>query len=110
MADKFTWCARNSSQAQSTASVRRAQFGDGYAQSSANGINSVRRTWTLEFVYKESDMALIIAFLNSHVGKSFEWDEPFFGTSLFYCDEYDYSDQGAGVYSLSATFEQTFQP
>ena len=110
MADKFTWCVRNTSQATVTGSVRRAQFGDGYAQSSANGINPVSRSWAVELVHNQSDTASIISFLDSHIGKSFEWSHPFIGLSLFYCDEYSYTEQGGGIYSISATFEQTFQP
>lgn len=110
MADRFTWCATRQSSAQANIKVKRAQFGDGYAQSSADGLNSVRRTWDMTFIGKKSKMADIISFLDSHSGKSFIWNDPFYGDAFFYCDEYRYNNNGSTVYTVTATFEQTFQP
>lgn len=110
MADLFTWCATNSTSGESNASVRRAQFGDGYAQSSADGINPNRRSWNVTFTGISSRTTEIVQFLDSHVGESFLWDSPIYGEALFYCDTYALSPNGNGVWTISATFEQTYQP
>lgn len=110
MADLFTWCATTSTTGESVGSVRRAQFGDGYAQSSANGINPNRRSWSVTFVGITSRTTEIIQFLDSHVGKSFLWDSPIYGNALFYCDTYSLAANGNGVWTITATFEQTYQP
>lgn len=110
MADRFTWCANKTSTGQSNASIRRAQFGDGYAQSSANGLNSIRRTWNVEFIGSKARIQEIINFLDSHAGKSFIWETPFFGDGYFYCDTYNPSANGQRLWSVTATFEQTYQP
>ena len=110
MVDVFTWCATNSSSGDSNASVRHAQFGDGYAQSSANGINPNRRTWNLAFTGDNSRTLEIVSFLDSHVGKSFLWDSPIYGEKNFYCDTYAINPNGNNIWTITATFEQTYQP
>lgn len=110
MADRFTWCANKTSTGQSNAVVRRAQFGDGYAQSSANGINPISRNWSVEFIGQKSRIQEIVNFLDSHIGKSFVWETPFFGDAYFYCDSYKPTPNGYRLWSLTATFEQTYQP
>jgi len=110
MADRFTWCATKQSTGTSTASVRRAQFGDGYAQSSADGINPVSRSWNVEFVGNKQRTQEIISFLDAHVGQSFIWDVPFFGDGYFYCDTYSPAPNGQRLWTVTATFEQTYQP
>lgn len=110
MADVFTWCATTSSSGESNGSVRRAQFGDGYTQSSADGINPNRRSWSLGFTGVRTRTMEIISFLDSHVGKSFLWDSPLYGVNFFYCDTYSINHNGNDVWTLTATFEQTYQP
>lgn len=110
MADRFTWCPTKQSSGEVNGVVRRAQFGDGYAQSSASGINPILRRWTVEFVGTKVKIQEIVNFLDSHVGTSFVWDAPFFGDGYFYCDTYSPSPNGFRLYTLTATFEQTYQP
>lgn len=110
MADRFTWCATKQSTGKATGSVKRAQFGDGYSQSSANGINPISRVWNVEFVGDKDRAQQIINFLDSHVGKSFIWEVPFFGDAYFHCDEYNPSPNGNRLWTITATFEQTYQP
>lgn len=110
MADRFTWCATKQSRGTVTGSVRRAQFGDGYAQSSADGINPISSSWNVEFVGRKDRIKEISDFLRSHVGKSFIWDEPLVGDGFFYCDTFNPSPNGSRLYTLTATFEQTYQP
>ncbi len=110
MADRFTWCATKQSSGQVTSSIKRAQFGDGYSQSAADGINPIKRTWNVEFVGNKQRSQEIVNFLDSHVGKSFIWEVPFFGDAYFYCDTYNPSPNGNRLWTITATFEQTYQP
>lgn len=110
MADRFTWCATKQSTGAVSGSVRRTQFGDGYAQSAADGINPISSSWNVEFVARKDRIKEISDFLRSHVGKSFIWDEPLVGDGYFYCDTFNPSPNGSRLYTLTATFEQTYQP
>ncbi|WP_329770470.1 phage tail protein [Stenotrophomonas maltophilia] len=109
MTDTFHWQATSQSSGSATASVRRAKFGDGYSQQVAEGINSVSRKYQVSFVASKAVIAEIVAFLDTHVGASFLWAGPW-GTGLYYCDTYTDSHLGGLTYSVTATFEQTFQP
>ena len=109
MTDTFSWVPTSTSRATSTGLVRRAQFGDGYAQSIADGINPMSRAYDLTFTGSSALISQIAAFLDAHVGVSFFFAHPIHGTGLYYCDSY--SDSGEGLtYTLTATFQQTFQP
>ena len=110
MADRFTWCPTNQSRGTVTGSVRRAQFGDGYAQSSADGINPISSSWNVEFVGTKERIQEINNFLRSHVGKSFIWDEPLVGDGYFLCKDFNPTPNGNRLWTITATFEQTYQP
>ena len=109
MTDTFIWKATSQSSGSASASVKRAKFGDGYAQSAADGINAVSRQYQLSFIATKVVIAEIIAFLDAHAGSSFMWNGPW-GTGLYFCDTYTDSHLGGLIYSVTATFEQTFQP
>jgi phage-related protein len=90
--------------------VRELQFGDGYMQSVADGINNKTQTWPLSFEGGMTDIQPIIDFLDRHKGyKSFFWTPP--GTStplLFRATKASLTSKGAGVYGLSVEFKQVF--
>ncbi len=109
MTDTFRWRATSQSSGSATASVRRAKFGDGYSQQVAEGINSVSWKYQLSFVATKAVIAEIVAFLDAHAGASFLWSGPW-ETGLYCCDTYTDSHLGGLTYSVTATFEQTFQP
>ncbi|HYG07650.1 MAG TPA: phage tail protein [Stenotrophomonas sp.] len=110
MTDTFTWRATTQSSGTATGKVSRANFGDGYSQSSADGINSVSRSWQVSFTDRESVVQAIADFLHAHVGRSFLWKPPLAAQGYYWCDAHSVSDNGRGVYTLTATFQQTFQP
>lgn len=110
MADRFTWCPTKQSSGQVTGSVLRSQFGDGYSQIAANGINPNSSVWTLEFVGKKDWIRQISSFLRSHVGKTFIWDEPLVGDGYFSCETFNPSPNGNVLWKITATFEQVYQP
>lgn len=110
MADRFTWRPVRQSSPSYDGSVRRAQFGDGYAQSSADGINPISGQWDMQFIGQKKEMQALMEFLRVHIGRSFIWNDPLVGDCFFYCDSFKPVNNGAKVYTVTAIFQQTFQP
>lgn len=110
MAEVFTWAVRTEASGNVTLAVRGAQFGDGYRQTSADGINPKRQSWNISRVGKEELITQIIAFLDAHAGRSFLWTPPLSVQGYYQCAAYNPVAHGGGNYTLSATFEQHFQP
>ena len=110
MADTFIWSATSSSRGTRTAKVNKAQFGDGYTQSAADGINSVSSAFAVTFMTDRQAEALAIdQFLGSHCGLSFSWSDPLRGAGLYQCETWDVQKNGH-MWTINATFQQTFQP
>ncbi|ANN78909.1 phage tail protein [Bordetella flabilis] len=87
-----------------------AQFGDGYKQDAADGINAKVQTWPIQCVgLTRSEANLIVAFFDRHAGyKAFQWTPPIGGPGLYKVVGYSPSPVGGGVYTISATFQQAF--
>lgn len=107
----FTWSPLLDSTSGTTEyRVRTASFGDGYRQEVADGINSYRDTWSLEFRDSSEVLTQIKAFLDRHLGyKAFTWTPPLGEPSLFKVKSRGLKPLGNGVYSITATFEQEHQ-
>ncbi|CAG9177767.1 phage tail protein [Cupriavidus pampae] len=110
--ETFAWKAAGPSvQGDTTLRVRAAQFGDGYKQVAADGINNKVQTWPMKFVGTEARIAEIIAFVDRHAGfRSFYWTPPLGVQGLYRVPKYTPAVEAGGVYSFSATFEQAFAP
>lgn len=92
--------------------VVRTQFGDGYSQRAADGINSLRETWKLSWAnLTNTEEQTINAFLTARKGvEAFLWkspDEPG-DPKLWSCQEWGRTPQDAGVQNFEATFIQEF--
>lgn len=111
MPDTFGWVPTvEGLSGTATLKVRKAQFGDGYRQTSADGINSRSSTFNLQFKKDATTMAAILAFLDAHAGVSFYWSPLLRGPLLFTCETYGEPTKDGDIYTLTATFEQTFAP
>ncbi|KAF1016174.1 MAG: hypothetical protein GAK31_01663 [Stenotrophomonas maltophilia] len=109
MADTFTWVPTSTGGSTIKDSVKRAQFGDGYRQTAADGINPRARSYSLTFTGPKAQIDQIIAFLDAHVGRSFLWQSPR-GLLMFECTAQGEPFPTGLTHSLTATFEQAFQP
>lgn len=98
---------------QSTAPrVRRVQFGDGYQQRVADGINTRQETWNLAFngltdtVASEIDTFLV----DRNAVEAFDWTTPDGRAIKVVCDEWsrDYSEPD--VNTITATFRRVYEP
>lgn len=93
--------------------ILRADFGDGYSQPVRDGLNHVRKTIALKWdVLTAGQAAQINAFLEERGGT-----EPFLYTPArtttpikFTCDEWQETQNAAGLSSFTATFKQSFNP
>ena len=113
MADVFTYCAVPDPTGTITLRVRKAQFGDGYVQSVADGLHNKVRQWPLTFRGTASTMGAIAAFIDAHAGAtSFLWTPPAPNDAQgsFTCEGYTIQANGANVYTLTATFQEVFHP
>jgi phage-related protein len=111
MADTFNYCAVPDPTGAITLRVRKAQFGDGYVQSVADGIHNKVRSWPLTFRGPAATIQAIAAFLDAHTGAvSFLWTPPAPSDTqgYFTCDSYTVQANGASVYTLTATFQEVF--
>lgn len=111
MADTFSFCAVPDPTGAVTLRVRKAQFGDGYVQSVADGLNTKVQQWPLTFRGSSALIGQIASFLDAHTGAtSFLWTPPAPNASQGYytCDTYTMQANGADVYTLSATFNEVF--
>ncbi len=111
MAEVFSWCVRTEITGTGEFSVREARFGDGYRQTTSEGLNNESQQWPISLVGREDKVGPALAFLRARRGAvAFLWTPPLGEQGLYLCRNYTLVPHGAGVYTLSATFEQTFQP
>ena len=109
--ETFSWKPDKSPAGTYSYRTRKAQFGDGYAQVVGDGINAEAQSWPLTFIGFKADMQAIRDFLRQHGGaKAFLWTPPAGALGLYRCASFGITPVGANLYSLSATFEQAFQP
>ncbi|BCM12235.1 phage tail protein [Ralstonia solanacearum] len=105
----FTWSPLIEPTGETKFSTRAAQFGDGYSQVVANGINNKADTWPLSFAGNSTYLAPIKAFLDGLFGvRSFLWTPPLRTQGLFRAGSYTVSPKGGDVYQLDVTFTEVF--
>ncbi len=109
MTDTFTWKPTSTGGGTIKDVVHRVQFGDGYRQVAPDGINPRSRNYQLTFTGSKATIDQIVAFLDAHVGRSFLWQSPR-GLLLFECTAQGEPFPNGLTHSVTATFEQTFQP
>lgn len=111
MTTTFTWDCDAEPTGSVTLRVLTAQFGDGYKQQAADGINNKSQSWPLVFTGTSARIKPIRDFLDGLGGyKAFFWTPPL-GTQGYYkAAAYNTQHRGGDVWTLSVTFEQSFQP
>lgn len=110
MVDTFTWLPDKAVSGKLTQRTRSAQFGAGYEQSAGDGLNTETQSWDLTFTGPKARIIAIRNFLRAQQGyKSFLWSSPLDGLLYFKCAAYNPSALGGDAWSLTATFDQSFQ-
>lgn len=112
--EAFPWSVQAAGQptTKSKDTIRKAQFGDGYAQVSGSGLNDETLTFEYTFTGRPDTGLLIYAFLRRHKTKSFSFQPPFGDLTLWrvQADSLQKLVKGKTVMSITATFEQAFAP
>lgn len=107
----FTWSPSYSAQKAHRPRVLLAQFGDGYEQRVADGINTNPEMWDVQFATRRDDEAdQIDNFLKSRGGvEAFDWVTPFGLSGKFVCRDWQRTKTGPLLSTISAKFEQVFE-
>ncbi len=103
----FTWITPNA-KLKEQPRVLTAQFGDGYSQESADGLNALLQVWTLKFddIYAH-DARAIRDFLVARKGvEKFQYRSQLGETIAVKCREWDIEPAKKGRLTVTATFEQ----
>tara|TARA_R100000781_G_scaffold26209_1_gene19307 strand:- start:561 stop:905 length:345 start_codon:yes stop_codon:yes gene_type:complete len=94
--------------------LRRTRFNDGYEQRISFGIHQNPKKWSLSWQnITEADSDTIETFLDARGadGASFDWTPPNEPTSYkFICGAWDKQMNYAGRATISAEFQQVFEP
>lgn len=108
----FIWTPDQGARRTVKAKTFKASFGDGYAQRTADGINSLMESWSLNFsIRTRTEVVAITAFLAAAKGVyNFTWVTPTGDTKRFTCEAWDDVYGHDGDCSVSATFMQDFAP
>jgi phage-related protein len=111
MTTTFTWQHDAKPTGTTTLRVLTAQFGDGYKQTAADGLNNKVQSWPLTFTGTSAKLTPIRDFLDARGGyQSFLWTPPLGTQALFKSATYAMRHLGGDAYEISTTFEQSFQP
>lgn len=107
----FTFSPSYSSAAKVKVRIKKTQFGDGYMQRGADGINAVKRDWALGFNNISDTLANDIeSFLAANVAANISWTPPGYPSALKYiCTEWSRTYGGFNNNSISFVFEQVFE-
>lgn len=109
MADEFTWCPYVEPTGTSAFRVRSAQFGSGYKQVAGDGLNVESQSWPLTFKGNEAYANEVLGFLRARAGHiSFTWTPPLGAQARWTCETFTATPLGAGMYTVTATFDQYF--
>lgn len=112
MTDLFAWTPSYTPQMTRKPRVLAAQFGDGYAQRVADGINAVDVSWSLTFSARDqNEAAAFVTFLDAHGGHvPFRWVDPNGLLATWICADYGTARTSPRLYGMTATFTRDFAP
>ena|SRR5690242_20031765 len=88
-----------------------AQFGDGYEQRAADGINTNPQVWDLTFAERSTSEAdTITDFLEARGGtEAFDWTNPEGDAGKYVCKTWGRDITGPARFVVTAVFEQRFE-
>lgn len=90
--------------------VLKANFGGGYTQRSADGINTIQRDISVEFIGSDTDIDTYVAFFEARNGhEAFEWTPPDESSELKWtCEVWQVRGESENTSRLTATFHKEF--
>lgn len=109
MVKTFKWRIERSVTPTLEYKVITSQFGDGYAQTSSDGINNLNESWSITTNAQTRDAKEIKAFFDEHKGvKSFLWTPPLGDLGLYTCADPSYVPQSTQLYVITGTFVRSY--
>ena len=95
-----------------TPRVREVNFGDGYTQSAADGLNPIRRTYRAVFAARaNAEIDAIRTFLRARAGhEPFRFAPPGGAAAKWRCGDWSIERVSATHATLTATFVEDFTP
>lgn len=113
MTDTFTWPVHASAAGGSDFNLAQVDFGDGYSQVAALGLNPEKNKWDVTISGFRDDLIGVgkpLTFIRDHIGQSFYWTPPLGDEGYYICKGVRPKDEGSGYFTLNMTFEETFAP
>lgn len=109
--ETFTWRVTTDSSGGGEFKVASSEFGDGYTQDAALGLNNDKQDWSVLFFGQRAAIDAVLAFVRAHRGATpFLWTPPLGVQGTYQCTGYRINPLGGVQYSLSLTFKQVFRP
>lgn len=109
MAETFTWKLERDIAPTIKYKVIEAQFGDGYKQTSSDGINNTDESWSIKTHATTRVAKEIKAFFDRHKGvTSFYWTPPLGDLGLYTCDDPNYVPLSTQLYTITGTFVRSY--
>lgn len=109
--ETFTWIVHVGTGVETRFSVLTAQFGNGYKQTTPEGLNNAVDTWNISMTGLKTELLPAYNFIKNHKGAvSFEWVTPLGDTVWVRALDPAMMSLGGDAYRMTATFEQSFQP
>jgi phage-related protein len=95
-----------------TPTVRVSQFGDGYEQRQASGLNSQRKNWDLKFSLRsDTEAGVIEAFLVARGAvESFDWTDINGVSGKYVCMSWQRTKERFNLNTITCKFNQVFEP
>jgi phage-related protein len=105
----FTWQPAPGASQPVKPSVRTSPFGDGYQQRVPDGINTIKRAWSLRFTRVTADIDAIENFLKARAGaEAFDWMPPAGAAGKWLCPEWARNAADRDAQEITATFTEIF--
>lgn len=109
MIPTFKWNVERDLDIQIEFRVIETQFGDGYVQTAADGINTKNEQYSMRVNAYEAQAKQIMNFFNELEGyRSFFWTPPLGEIGLYRCKDPKPTPQGGGLYTITGTFIKSF--
>lgn len=109
--ETLQWSPISGSESEINYRITTAQFGDGYAQNVADGLNNRVESWPLTFIEQKPAAEQLMVFLDRHGGyKPFLWQPPLGRNTLWTARSPKVKPLGAGLYQITVTLQQAFHP
>ena len=107
--ETFTWRTETGTNGAGEFKTDSAQFGDGYSQDTATGLNPERQTWPVSVSGYQSKLQVVVDFIRANFN-GFLWTPPFGVQGQYKCTRWNLSPNGGDHWTLSMQFEQTYRP